>query len=72
LKRLDIFVSKESSHRQTNKVKILAAVEAVLGRYSIFKVFTLYVVCTQFKISQEFFSFLSDSWLELIDFHKKK
>jgi hypothetical protein len=53
----DIFASVESPHRQTNKAKILAAVGVLLGRYSIFKVFTLYVVCTQFKILEEFFSF---------------
>jgi len=41
LKRLGIFASKESSHRQTNKVKILAATGLIRGRYSIFTVLTV-------------------------------
>jgi hypothetical protein len=57
VKRLDIFTSEESSQRQYNKVKILAALGLSGGKYSIFKVFTLYVVCTQLKISEEFFFF---------------
>jgi hypothetical protein len=57
VKRLDIFTSKESSQRQYNKVKILAALGLSRGKYSIFKVFTLYVVCTQLKISEEVFFF---------------
>jgi hypothetical protein len=71
LKRRDIFASKENSQRQTNKVKLLAAVGGPLDRYSIFKVFTLYVMCTQFKMSKEFFSFFSGGWIELVELHKK-
>jgi hypothetical protein len=41
LKRLDIFTSKESSHRQTNKVKILAPLGLPIGRDSILTVFTV-------------------------------
>jgi hypothetical protein len=49
----DIFASAESSHRQTNKVKILAAVGLPGGRYSYFKVFPAYVMCPQLKILEE-------------------
>jgi hypothetical protein len=50
----DIFASIESPHRQTNKVKILAAVGLPRGRYLTFTVFTVYVGCPQLKISVEF------------------
>ncbi len=43
VKRLDIFTSKESSHRQYNKVKILAAIGLSRGRYSIFSIFMIWV-----------------------------
>ena len=33
-------ISNESSHRQTNKVKILATIAMTRGRYSIFTVLT--------------------------------
>jgi len=47
----------KSSHRQTNKVKILAAIGVHLPRYSNFKVFPVYVMCPQFEISAEIFFF---------------
>jgi hypothetical protein len=65
-------MSNESSHRQTNKVKILAALGLPRGRYSIFMVFTVYVMGPQFNISSEFFFFFCDGWIELIELHKKK
>jgi hypothetical protein len=40
----DIFASIEIPHRQTNKVKILAAVGFPKRRYSIFNVFIVYVI----------------------------
>jgi hypothetical protein len=59
VKRVDIFTLKESSHRQYNKVKILAAVGYSRGRYSIFKIFPAYVMRPQVKILEEFFKIFS-------------
>jgi len=54
-------------------LKILAAVGLLRERYSIFMVFTVYVMGPQSKISSEFcFFFFCDGWIELIDLHKKK
>ncbi len=39
-------------------------------RYSILKVFIVYVMCQQFQISGEFF--FRDGWIELVELHKKK
>jgi hypothetical protein len=55
----DIFASIESPHRQTNKIKILAAVGLPGGRYSNFKVFPAYVMCPQVKVLEEFFKIFS-------------
>jgi len=65
-------MSNESSHRQTNKVKILAAIGVHLPRYSNFEVFPVYVMCPQFKISAEAFFFFCDGWIELVKLQKKK
>ncbi len=42
-KKWDLLASNESSHRQTNKIKILAALGVPGGRYSIFTVFIMWV-----------------------------
>jgi len=55
----DIFASVDSPHRQTNKVKILAAVDLFKGRYSNFKVFLAYIMCPQLKILENFFKVFS-------------
>jgi hypothetical protein len=41
-------------------------------RYSIFLVFTVYVMGPQFNISSEFFFFFCDVWIELSELHKIK
>jgi hypothetical protein len=41
----------------TNEIKILDALGLPRRRYSIFLVFTVYVMGPQFNISSEFFSF---------------
>ncbi len=43
MKRGHIFGSNESAHRETNKVKILAALGLSRGRYSIFMVLLICV-----------------------------
>jgi hypothetical protein len=55
----DIFASIESPYRQTNNVKILAAVGLPRGRYSNFKVFPAYVMYPQVKILEEFIRIFS-------------
>jgi hypothetical protein len=55
----DIFASIKSPYRQTNNVKILAAVGLPRERYSNFKVFLAYVMCPQVKILEGFFKIFS-------------
>ncbi len=67
-----MFGSNYPFRRQTNKFKIWRARNGPESKYSIFKVFTLYVMCAQFKILEEFFFFFRDGWIELVESPKKK
>jgi len=70
IKKIDHVRVKLSRQPQTNKFKILCAHSEPEPRCSIFKVFTLYVMCSKFNISAEFFFLMF--WIELVELHKKK
>ncbi len=48
-------VEKYINENDVNKFKILRAHSEPKLRYSIFKIFTLFVMCSQFKITEEYF-----------------